>query len=101
MNLGSIAMLPALPMLLALAAHLLVGMLLGVVYFRALWWNVHLMGHGGRKAAAIGLMVGRLTLMIGLLGLASRNGALPLLLMALGVLLGRALVVRRFRRATA
>ena len=98
---GSVPSLPALRMMLALAAHLLAGMLLGVVYFRALWWNVQLMGHGGRTAAAIGLMIGRLALMIGLLGLASRDGALPLLLMALGVLVGRAFVVRRLRRATA
>ena len=98
---GSIAMLPALPMLLALAAYLLVGVLLGLVYFSALWWNVQLMGRRGRKAAAIGLMLGRLALMIGLLGLASRDGALPLLLMALGVLIGRAIVMRRLRRAPA
>ena len=98
---GSIAMLPALPILLALAAHLLVGVLLGLVYFSALWWNVQLMGSRGRKAAAIGLMLGRLALMIGLLGLASRDGALPLLLMALGVLIGRAIVMRRLRRAPA
>ena len=101
MSLGSVALLPALPMLLALAAHLLAGVVLGVVYFRALWWNVQLMGQGGRKAAAIGLMLGRLGLMIGALGLASREGALPLLLMALGVFVGRAVVVRRLRRAPA
>ena len=98
---GSVPSLPALPMLLALAAHLLVGMVLGVVYFRALWWTVQLMAHGGRTAAATGLMIGRLALMIGLLCLASRDGALPLLLTALGVLVGRAFVVRRLRRATA
>ncbi|WP_031404804.1 ATP synthase subunit I [Thiomonas sp. FB-Cd] len=101
MNFGAITMLSALPMPLALAAHGLAGVLLGVVYFRALWWNVQLMGHGGRTAAAIGLMIGRLALMIGALGLASRDGALPLLLMALGVLAGRAFVVRRLRRAPA
>ena len=101
MSSGFIPSLPPLPMVLALAAHLFTGVLLGVVYFRALWWNVQLMGHGGRTAAAIGLLIGRVALMIGLLGLASRDGALPLLLMALGVLLGRAFVVRRLRRAPA
>ena len=44
-------------------------------------------------------MIGRFVLLGGLLALASLEGALPLLMMALGVLIGRAIVMRNTREA--
>ena len=52
-----------------------------------------------RLVATIALMIGRLVLMGGVLTLASLEGALPLLIMALGVLVARFAVMNRVRRA--
>ena len=81
-----------------LSAHLIAGILLGLVYFRGLWWNARLFTAGGHAPTAILLMVGRIALLGGLLTLASLEGAAPLLAMALGVLIARALVMRRLSR---
>ncbi|HEV2675360.1 MAG TPA: ATP synthase subunit I [Aliidongia sp.] len=80
---------------LDLSAHLIAGILLGLVYFRGLWWNARLFTAGGRTTTAMLLMVGRIALLGGLLTLASLEGAGPLLVMALGVLIARAIVMRR------
>ncbi len=82
-------------LILTLSAHLIAGILLGLVYFRGLWWNAHLFTTGGHARTAILVMVGRVALLGGLLTLASLEGAGPLLFMALGVLVARALVMRR------
>jgi F1F0 ATPase subunit 2 len=89
--------LPAWAMLVSLCGHLVAGMLLGALYFRTLWWNARLFALGGRATTGIALMIGRLVLLGGLLALASLEGALPLLVMALGVLIGRSMVMRRVR----
>ena len=47
----------------------------------------------------IALMIGRFALLGGLLTLASLEGALPLLVMALGVFVARTVVMRSVRRA--
>ena len=80
---------------LSLAAHLVAGTLLGLLYFRGLWWNARLFAAGGHATTSILLMVGRIALLGGLLTLASLEGAAHLLAMALGVLIARALVMRR------
>ncbi len=85
------------PVILVLAAHFAAGIGLGACYFGGLWWNACLLASGTRLAAAIGLIIGRFVLLAGCLTLASLEGALPLLLMALGVVLARPLVMRRVR----
>lgn len=92
--------LPGWAVALGLAAHLAAGLGLGAVYFGGLWWNACLFASGTRLVAAISLMIGRVALLAGFLTLASLEGALPLLLMALGVVAARPLVMRR-ARATA
>ena len=77
-----------------IAAHLIGGGVAGMLYFRGLWWNASLISQGGRTAAAIILLVGRFALLGGVLTLASLEGALPLLMTALGVLIGRSVVMR-------
>ena len=100
MSFLSFECLPAWTMFFSAAAHLIAGMILGVLYFRSLWWNACRFARGGRVTTMIALMIGRYALLAGLLTLVSLEGALPLLVMALGVLIARSVVVRRVREAT-
>jgi len=86
-------------MFLSSAAHLTAGIVLGFFYFRSLWWNTRRFTGGRRVTTTIALMIGRYALLGGLLTLASLEGALPLLMMALGVLIARSVVVCRVREA--
>jgi F1F0 ATPase subunit 2 len=91
--------LPSWTMSFSFAAHFATGIVLGVLYFRSLWWNTRRFTEGGSVVAAIALMIGRFALLAGLLTLASLEGALPLLVMTLGVLIARSVVMRRVREA--
>jgi F1F0 ATPase subunit 2 len=84
---------------LSLAAHLAAGVALGFIYFKSLWWNACRFTGGGRATTAIAFTVGRLALLGGLLTLASLEGALPLLMVALGVFIARPVVMRSVRWA--
>lgn len=81
--------------LLILLLHLPAGFALGVVYFHSLWWTIRRLDGDGRVGTVVAVMAGRLAVVGGLLALASLEGALPLLLAALGVLIARPLVMRR------
>lgn len=94
MSLWSFDHLGAGAMAASLAAHIIAGILLGIAYFNAVWWNVRLFVRGGSPAAAVALTFGRFLVLGGLLALASLEGASPLLAAAGGVLLGRALAMR-------
>ena len=83
-----------------LAAHFAAGIALGILYFRSLWWNVRRFAHGDSFFATIVLMIGRFVLLGGLMTLASLEGALPLLVLALGVLAARVAVIRSVRGVT-
>lgn len=89
--------LPPWAMLLSLPVYLVVGIVLGVLYFGSLWRSVRRFARGGRMTTVIALMCGRFVLLAAVLTLASRVGALALLLMALGVLIARFAVARRVR----
>lgn len=80
--------------LIGLAAYLAAGLVLGVLYFRSLWWNVRRFADGERLLTTITLVIGRFVLLGATLVLVSRGGALPLLMVTLGVLLARFAVVR-------
>ena len=80
---------------LRLAAGFVAGALAGLVYFRALWWNVRLFVAGGHAAAAVALLAGRLAVVGGLLLVAALHGAPTLLATAAGVLAARAAALRR------
>ena len=84
---------------LSLAAYLAAGVALGFNNFQSLRWNACRFTGGGRTTTAIALTVGRFALLGGLLTLASLEGALPLLMVALGVLIARPVVMRRVRGA--
>jgi F1F0 ATPase subunit 2 len=85
--------------IISLTIHLGAGIALGILYFRSLWWNVHRFAHGGRLLTIIALIIGRFVLLGALMTLASLEGALPLLMLALGVLIARSGVIRSVREA--
>src|ERR1700730_13019988 len=89
--------LPAGATLASVGAHLAAGIVAGVFYFRSVWWTARRVSLGGRVRAMLALMSCRLVLIGGLLTLASLEGALPLLVTALGVLIARFAVMRRVR----
>ncbi len=94
MSIWSFDSLPTWAMSLSLGAHLAAGIALGALYFRAVWWSARLFAQGGRAATLVVLIAGRFAALGGLLALASLEGALPLLIMALGVLIARFAVLR-------
>ena len=89
--------LPPWAMALSLAAHLAAGVILGILYFRSLWWNARRFTAGSRVAITIAVTIGRFVILGLLLTLASLEGALPLLLMTLGILIARSFVMRNIR----
>jgi hypothetical protein len=97
MSIPSFYPFPVWAVLLGLAAHFGVGFGIGILYFRSLRWSTR--RFGGSMAAIIALMIGRFTLIGGVLTLASLEGALPLLTMALGVLVSRFAVIKGVREA--
>jgi F1F0 ATPase subunit 2 len=76
------------------------GIGLGLIFFGTLWWATQRLCTDGHPVLVITLMIGRFALLGGMLYLASQAGALPLLAVAGGILLARALVLRRVRAAT-
>jgi F1F0 ATPase subunit 2 len=98
MNLRLLDTLPAWAVLLGLAIHLGAGFGLGLLYFRSLWWSVRRFADRGFLVATI-VLIGRFALIGGVLTLASFEGALPLLAMALGVVIARVAVTSRVREA--
>ncbi len=92
--------LPVRTLVFSAALHLTAGMIFGIFYFGSLWWNTCQFAKGVRVTTMIALMVGRYALLAGLLTLASLEGALPLLGMALGVLIARSFAVRRVWETT-
>jgi F1F0 ATPase subunit 2 len=85
------------------ALWLLVGLAAGVAYFALLRRNTMLYVTTHRVssslAQAIALQLLRLAAIAALLGFAARQGALPLLLAALGIMVARHLVLRRMQVA--
>lgn len=80
-------------------AALLAGVAGGWLFFASLWWQARALLRAGRAPAWLLLVPWlRLGLLGGVLALAARGGAAALLAAALGVGLGRAIVLHRVRR---
>lgn len=92
--------LPSLAVLVGLSLHFAAGLLLGLFYFRSLWWIARLITFGRHVKISIALTLARFTILGGLLTLASLEGAPSLLMMALGTVTARPLVMRSVRGAT-
>jgi len=82
-----------------LALGLTVGLLLGFIHFGSLWWTVQLFA-GGNAARALAAQLLRFALLGAALFALAKLGAVALLASALGLLLARALLLRRFGRIT-
>lgn len=89
--------LPPWAMALSLTAHLLAGIATGLLHVRTLWWNTRRFAQGGRAMTTTALMVARFAVLGGVLLLASLEGALPLLAMALGIFAARIVVIRKLQ----
>jgi F1F0 ATPase subunit 2 len=94
------ANLPPWAMPLDLGAHAVAGVALGWLYFYLLWCNARHFAERGRIATIGGLALARFAVLGGLLALVSLEGAPPLLATALGVLIARSVMLRRFSAAT-
>ena len=75
------------------------GVVLGILYFGSLWWNVRRFIGGGGVVKTIALMILRLIALGGALALASLAGPLHLVVMTLGVFTGRSFIIQRTRGA--
>lgn len=84
------------PLFPLIALHLAGGVVLGIVFFRALWWQTLLFAQGAAVSKIVMVMALRLALLTGLLALASMEGTTMLISMASGVIIGRQLTIRRF-----
>ncbi len=84
-----------------LTGFVALGCGLGALYFGSLRCSAEFFARPGRMGATIAIMAVRFALLGGILTLVSLAGAMPLLMTALGVLGGRALVMRRVRQAWA
>lgn len=82
------------PVVLNLGIHLVIGIVIGVFYFRTLWSCPMEVACTGWQLKTLAVMIVRFMLLIGLLVLTSLEGVLPLMLMTLGVLVGLIVVVR-------
>jgi len=80
--------------LLTLAAYLTAGGVAGTLYFICVRWNARLFAERARLDATISLMLARFAVLACLLTFAAHAGAMPLLLMALGVVVARFAVMR-------
>lgn len=91
--------LSSLSLLVTLPVFLLVGLVLGCAYFRAVRATADLVVSQGNPLRAVALTLGRLTLLCTGFYLAVQAGGLPLLAALAGVLGARALLLRRTRSA--
>lgn len=87
----------ALVQFLGVVPYLAAGTVLGMLYFRSLAWIVSRLTGDGRVAITIALMILRFIVLGGVLTLVSFAGSLHLLVMTIGVFIGRSVVVRRTR----
>jgi len=77
------------------AAWLGGGALIGTFHFVTLGWNVRVLTLGGAPLFAMALRLARFSLLAGVLAaLASRFGAMPLLLATAGILVARTAAAR-------
>jgi F1F0 ATPase subunit 2 len=74
---------------------LIVGFMVGVAYFASLWWNTQLFA-AGSLGKAIALQLGRIAVAVAVLIFLARLSLVTLLFGALGLLLARPFVLRRF-----
>ena len=92
--------LPAGIRLLEISGDLAGGVVLSILYFGSMWWSVSRFIEGGRPIRTIALMILRFIVLGGVLTLASLAGPLHLLVITLGVFIGRSFIIRKIRETT-
>ena len=97
MTFAALTGLPAWMPALSFGVHLAAGFAAGTLYFHALLWSTRRFAESGRAMAAVAWTFLRFALLGALLVLTSREGALPLLTTALGIVVARFAVMRRLR----
>jgi F1F0 ATPase subunit 2 len=80
--------------MIAEAVWFAAGLAAGTLHFALLRWNAALYGRAGGIGTAVALQLLRLAVLGGVLTIIALQGALPLLLAALGVLVARPVVMR-------
>ncbi len=83
------------PLPIILTMHFAAGVGLGVLYFHSLWWTTRRFTSGRDLITPLAAMVTRLGIMGGVFLLASLEGAMPMLVLALGFLAARTFTLRR------
>lgn len=83
--------------LAGVAGGLVAGTALGILYFHNLRWSVSSFAGDGRAGMTIVLMVLRFVVLGGLLTLVSLAGPMHLLVVTLGLFVGRSFIIRRTR----
>lgn len=73
------------------------GVVLGIAHFGSLWWNTRLYA-AGTAGRALAVQVLRIAVLVAVLALLARLGTAALLGGAAGLLLARAVLVRRLGR---
>lgn len=77
-------------------AGFVIGGLLGLFHFTALWWNVGYFARGGLLRALVVQLL-RFAVLAGVLYSAAQLGAPALLSAGIGILVARSLILRRVR----
>jgi F1F0 ATPase subunit 2 len=88
-----------LPLAASVVLHGAIGVGLGLFYFGRVWRDSRRIAGAERLSRILASMAVRFVVLGGLLTLASLEGAAPLLAAALGVLVGRTVVLRQIRAA--
>lgn len=83
---------------IVLAVFVAAGVAVGMIFFSALRWGARVLVEGGAVSSAFALTLGRFLLVGALLIFAARTGASPLLAAAVGIFIGRFLVMRASAR---
>lgn len=97
MSISLVEILPTGIQLLVLAGDLSAGLMLGLMYFGSLQWNVSRFIRGIGIVRTIALMILRFIILGAVLTLASLAGPSHMLAMTLGVFVGRSFVILRTR----
>ena len=86
------------PNLPEIVLWLILGSLLGAVYFQLMRLTIEAIGRSSAWLPAAGYFILRLGLAGGILAFSAKHGAIPLLLTLCGFLIARSVVTRTYRK---
>jgi F1F0 ATPase subunit 2 len=86
---------PAINLIWQSCLGLAVGIALGFIHFRSLWWNTRMFAQPGSILTAFAVQIGRFGLLVAVFVVLAKLGAVALLSGALGLLIARQVVIKR------